>query len=127
MAEHYCSKHATIFFKKGKMKHYAHPIENADGETVGWCNEDAEEVAKLEPQKPEPVPLQEGEPTPEQLRPFDPTRKSIERQTALKASTEIAVAKITTSSKETSLHEILAVAIAFESYLENGATVEKKK
>ena len=56
----------------------------------------------------------------------DPTRKSIERQTSLKASAEIAVAKIR-AGKETSLNEILSVAVAFESYLENGATVEKKK
>lgn len=62
MAEHICEKHQTAFTRKtkGNKSWYAHPIiEN--GETVGWCNEDAKEVAKLEPRKTEPVPLQEGE------------------------------------------------------------------
>ena len=54
----------------------------------------------------------------------DPTRKSIERQSALKASTEIAVAKIAVG-KATSLNEILTVAVMFESYLESGAIVKK--
>jgi len=33
---HWCSKHNTAFFKKGKMRGYAHPIEG----TEGWCNEE---------------------------------------------------------------------------------------
>lgn len=60
--EHYCSIHGKVFFKKGKMRGYAHPIQDENGEDTGeWCNEDAKEVAKLEPKKPEPVPLQTGE------------------------------------------------------------------
>ena len=34
---HYCELHGVNFFKKGKMKGYAHPIEGTDG----WCNEEA--------------------------------------------------------------------------------------
>jgi len=30
-----CSEHGEVFFKRGKMKSYAHPI----GETGQWCNE----------------------------------------------------------------------------------------
>ena len=36
---HWCKIHKTKFFKKGKMKGYAHPIEGTDE----WCNE-ADEV-----------------------------------------------------------------------------------
>jgi len=39
---HWCFKHSTEFFKKGKMKGYAHPIKDANGETTGWCNEEEE-------------------------------------------------------------------------------------
>ena len=35
MSGHYCSDHETTFFKKGRMKNYAHPI----GDTGEWCNE----------------------------------------------------------------------------------------
>ncbi len=36
--QHYCPVHDVNFFKKGKMKGYAHPIEGTDK----WCNEDEE-------------------------------------------------------------------------------------
>ena len=32
---HWCAQHSTPFFKKGKMKNYAHPIEG----TNSWCSE----------------------------------------------------------------------------------------
>lgn len=34
-SEHWCSLHNTEFFKKGKMKGYAHKVEG----TADWCNE----------------------------------------------------------------------------------------
>ena len=34
-SEHYCPVHNVNFFKKGKMKGYAHPVEGTDE----WCNE----------------------------------------------------------------------------------------
>ena len=43
---HYCSIHDTNFFKKGKMKGYAHKIEG----TEEWCNEQ-----EGTPQPPEPT------------------------------------------------------------------------
>jgi len=40
MAEHFCKEHKQVFFKRGKMKGYAHPILDAEGEPTGeWCNE----------------------------------------------------------------------------------------
>jgi len=56
---------------------------------------------------------------------FDPTRKSIERQTALKAAVEWCVAKHATEPIKTAM--VITVAGLFESYLENGIQVEKKK
>jgi len=32
---HYCTQHQAVFFKRGKMRQYAHPI----GDTDQWCNE----------------------------------------------------------------------------------------
>jgi len=32
---HFCKEHNAVFFKKGKMKNFAHPI----GDTGEWCNE----------------------------------------------------------------------------------------
>lgn len=46
MAEHYCKEHKTTWFKKGKMKGYAHPI----GDTGDWCNEPQPEDAPKEQQ-----------------------------------------------------------------------------
>ena len=130
MADHYCSTHQTVFFKRGKMRGYAHPVKDESGEDTGvWCNEEVmEKVKNLPPGKPAgllPEHQEVIDKARESVRTYDPTRKSIERQTALKASTEISVAKIA-KDKETSLNEILAVALAFESYLESGATIEKK-
>ena len=41
-SEHYCQEHGVNFFKKGRMKGYAHPIEGTDK----WCNEEAEKLDK---------------------------------------------------------------------------------
>ena len=77
MADHFCNEHQTVFFKRGNMRGYAHPIGEKNESTgkypEGWCNEDAEGVAKLEPRNPEPVPLQPGE---------EPVFKSKDKQIA---------------------------------------------
>jgi len=125
MREHYCEKHATKFTRKTKdgKEWYSHPYEDADGNKK-WCNEDAKEVAKLPLQSPERPPLQKDEPTSEQLKPFDPTRKSIERQTALKASVEWCIAKHSTEPIKTAM--VITVAGLFESYLDTGIVVKSK-
>ena len=69
MAEHWCVEHNTVFFKKGNMRGYAHPIKNANGVTVGWCNE---------PEHDAP-PEAEHQPPPE----TDKRQASIEAQNAL--------------------------------------------
>lgn len=38
-SQHWCKEHNTAFFKRGKMKVYAHPIKGEDGNDTGkWCN-----------------------------------------------------------------------------------------
>ena len=34
----FCVKHQTLWFKKGSMRGYAHPIKDETGITSGWCN-----------------------------------------------------------------------------------------
>ena len=46
---HYCPTHEVNFFKKGRMKNYAHPIEGTDE----WCNETEAPQSKSEPVKEE--------------------------------------------------------------------------
>lgn len=37
--ENWCAAHQTTWFKKGKMKGYAHPIKDENGKDTGdWCN-----------------------------------------------------------------------------------------
>lgn len=123
---HYCKIHKTPFFKTANMRGYAHPIKDGEGKTIEWCNEDAQEVAKLEPQEPISPPPQEGEPTPEQLKPFDPTRKSIERQKALDIAERWCSVKVQ-GGVELNVYDVLIAAKVFESYLDTGVVVEKKK
>jgi len=41
--EHWCEKHQTKFFKRGKMKNYGHPIAGTD--PTQWCQEPDTKVA----------------------------------------------------------------------------------
>jgi len=56
--EHWCEKHQTKWFRRGKMKNYAHPIEG----TKEWCNEKTEEIlpeVALEAPEPKISPAEE--------------------------------------------------------------------
>ncbi len=132
---HYCSEHQTLFFHKGAMKGYAHPIVDKDSNPIlnekgkpRWCNEPeggGDELSNLPPAT-NPGEAQTIPPVIINNTPADPTRKSIERQTALKASTEITVAKIAQGDPET-YDKTIARAGMFESYLEYGDIAEKEK
>ena len=55
-SQHWCKDHDTAFFMRGKMKSYAHPIKDAQGNDTGeWCHEHKEaqviEAMKLSPLK----------------------------------------------------------------------------
>lgn len=40
MAEHFCKEHGEVFFMKGNMRGFAHPILAENGDKTGkWCNE----------------------------------------------------------------------------------------
>ena len=78
MAEHWCKEHQQVWFKKGKMKGYAHPIKEVSGEDTGeWCNEP--ETKEDKPKQTKPVR-------------DTSTNASIEAQVAVKAITELRVA-----------------------------------
>ena len=53
--QHWCKEHETPFFKKGKMKWYAHKIEGSDE----WCNENK----KTQPEPPPEALTDIAEPT----------------------------------------------------------------
>jgi len=83
MAEHFCKEHGVVFFKKGKMKGYAHPVVDDGGDPTGeWCNEPEEKAEK-------PQVARQGS-----------TNESIEAQVAFKGMIELIVAdRITIDSK----------------------------
>ncbi len=135
MTEHFCDEHETKFFKTANMFGYAHPIKVED-QTVGWCNEDAKEVAKLKPQKTATPPLQVDEPTAKELWGSEMTkgdwaererikRQSIERQKALSEAVIWCAAKLQSGEKIKTFN-ILAIAKLFEEYLDSGVVVEDK-
>ncbi|KKN74969.1 hypothetical protein LCGC14_0384710 [marine sediment metagenome] len=141
MAEqHYCEEHQVKFTRRTNKKGeewYSHPIE-VNGQTVGWCNEDGKKVAKLSAQLDDAM-LPEHKEVVEKAKASVSsemtkgewsekdrvTRQSIQRQTSLKAAVEWCIAKHATEPVKTAM--VLTVASLFESYLENGISVEKKK
>jgi len=60
--EHWCPIHNVPFFKKGKMKSYAHPIEGTD--PVEWCHEQTETAPEVIEPSTEPVEIGEQKPEP---------------------------------------------------------------
>ena len=61
--KNWCVTHGKVWFQKGKMKGFAHPIEEG-GETVGWCNRPEDFKEPVE--KPENTP-QETHPSKQPL------------------------------------------------------------
>jgi hypothetical protein len=57
--KHWCKEHNTAFYMKGKMKAFAHPVKDAAGTLVSWCNEP--EPPKTTEAKKEPA-MQQAEP-----------------------------------------------------------------
>jgi len=124
MAEHYCEEHQTEWFKRGKMRNYAHPITDKEGNQLYsgegkplWCSEPEAE--------PSPQPLQSvSSPikaeTPQVRVRDDATRVSIERQKALDISKDWAIALLESGKKDLSGTSIIQLAKAFENYLNTG-------
>lgn len=79
---HYCVEHKTPFFKSPKMRGYAHPIVDDEGEPTGkWCNEPKEQAEAQASQAQK----QWGGKSPEE-------RISIERQVSAKIAYDKAAA-----------------------------------
>ena len=116
MSGHYCTEHETVFFKKGRMKGYAHPVEGT--EPTEWCNESEEGG--------DPIPEEVAE-TPKQppREPPKGTGSEINRSMALSYAKDIAIAKMGLGEDMSTL-KILAIAEVFVSYIANGVIVEKK-
>ncbi len=121
---HYCKIHKTPWFKKGKMRGYAHPI----GDTGEWCNE--EDTPEDTPTKETTKPASAPESVKPQMSRDDwaekdnVTRKSIERQTALNAA--VKVAELMQLSGVTT-EKIISTAKRFELYLETGVDLASLK
>ena len=60
MSGHYCTEHKTVFFKKGAMRGYAHPIEGTD--PVKWCNEPEDGGAEIPEAKKAELAVEPQEP-----------------------------------------------------------------
>lgn len=91
MAEHWCKEHKQAFFKKGKMKGFAHPILDDDGEPTGeWCNEPGVEG---ENGKPKGRSYGKSDKELAQQRQLEEAKRhSIEAQTALNRAVDFALA-----------------------------------
>ena len=116
MTEHWCKEHQTVWFKKGNMKGFAHPIIDTEGSQLYdnegkplWCNEPKEkEVNTVKPS-------QKAEMSKDDWAEKDQrTRKSIERQKSLELAVNLCIAKLI--NKE----EIPKYTKSFEKYLEKG-------
>ncbi len=112
MAEHFCKEHHTQWFKTGKMKTYAHPILDGDGNPIKengkqiWCNEpEKEERVKSESQ------------TQEHWDDYNAKKqKSIERQ----ASLERAIEWANQYGQKMSTTDILLAAEIFYQWISQG-------
>jgi len=92
MAEHWCKEHQMAWFKKGKMRGYAHPILDEDGEkTDNWCNEPKSEVESKPPESPR----------------SGSTNDSIESQVAFKGMIELIVADKIAANSPTGIATIV--------------------
>ena len=108
MSDHYCTEHKAVFFKKGNMKGYAHPIEGTD--PTKWCNEPEEGGAPIpEEKKAELVAETSGK----------------NRSYALSYSKDWCVAQLG-AGKNVTTYDMLIIAKLLESYLDSGIIEEKK-
>ncbi len=103
MRRHYCSEHDTEFFKKGRMRGYAHPI----GETGEWCNEPEESEASALVEEAKSIEAKEIETT---QKVTDPKNRSY----ALSYAKDLAVAG------KIEVKDIGAYAKKYTKYLDTG-------
>ena len=90
MAEYYCSEHQTPFFKRGRMRGFAHPI----GGTGKWCNMPDDQEPEEEEEAPEPALVTEAkkigaEVVSVSVIPKDATRISIAKAVSFKGCIDL--------------------------------------
>ena len=110
MTEHWCKEHEQVWFKKGKMKGYAHPLT---GE--GWCNEPKLVEGELPAPVPVNIPAEPPKPDTGKAHTQDDTRT---RSMALSYAKDLAVGKIIEKDS------ILPLAQLFADWLEQDFRVE---
>ena len=119
---HWCAKHKTAWFRKGKMKGFAHPVLNDQtGEPTGeWCNEPGGEDTQAS-DKPAPK-VAYGQDSPEK-------RRSIERQTAAQIAFEYGINDEDTLDKPSpwTLRKALIQAEQVYQWIANGTIPESPK
>ena len=60
--DHLCVEHNTLWFKRGKMRNFAHPIKGPDGKDTGeWCDEPVLPTGK-QAEVSHPIEGEQGEP-----------------------------------------------------------------
>ena len=117
MAEHWCKEHKQPFFKKGKMKGFAHPILDDDGEPTGvWCNE--KEEAEQETKAPGRAYGKSDKELLQVKQLEEAKRRSIEAQVSIKLAVDLFVANKITMADQQDLKPITLVARIFYQLLQ---------
>ena len=130
MDTNYCKEHGTLWFKKGQMKSYAHPIKEGKI-TIGWCNKPTDEAPSLVKEViKEGAKIVETAPkalVEQEIEEERATRELAKRQGdaknrafALSYAKDLAVAAQSTIGKELSSDNIIALAKKFAKYLDTG-------
>ena len=122
MSGHYCTEHETTFFKKGKMKNYAHPIEGAD--PTEWCNE-PEEGGDPIPEEKKSAPKTETMSKKDWSDKDEITRGSIHKQVALKCASGMAEQGVIEPAKVLTYCEIFARWLNGDIKLKNPAAFDE--
>ena len=118
MDTNYCKEHGTLWFKKGQMKSFAHPIKEGKI-TIGWCNKPTDEAPSLVKEM-----VKEGAKITGVEKPIETAPTSLgdakNRAFALSYAKDLAVAAQSTIGKELSSDNIIALAKKFAKYLDTG-------
>lgn len=86
VGEYFCKEHQTVWFKKGNMRGYAHPIEGG-----GWCNM-PKEGPKTEAKLPLAAPESKSTLVAEEVKVIPQNKEreqDIHRQVAFKGAVEL--------------------------------------
>ena len=114
MSEHWCEVHQTDYFKTPKMKTYAHPVKDAAGKTLGWCNEPetpSAAPAQQATQQPQPEPAERTEWAPHPVK-----QASIEAQSARANLMNLVIAELGIPEEDRLIKDDIARALVSQLY-----------